>query len=265
MNYFDSNKQAWEEAFDKRAPGWGEDIAARVQSEPYAFFVEDMAVVLKGHDFSGKVLAQFCCNNGRELLSLVKSAGARQGYGFDIAENQVTFANRQAQELQLNCVFKATNILDIGANFYDIFDALIITIGALCWFKDLDAFFEKVAACLKNGGLLIINEQHPMVNMLGLPGEENYHEAYPANPVNPYFSKEWLETDGMFYMTQKHYPSKTFVNYSHPFSEIFNAMCKAGLSIKALHEYDYDISDGFSALDHQGLPLSYILEAQKDQ
>ncbi len=265
MNYFDSNKEAWEEAFDKRAPGWGEDIITRVQRESYPFFVEDMVAVLKGHDFSGKVLAQFCCNNGRELLSLVKSSCARLGYGFDIAENQVSFANRQAQALKLNCLFKATNIMDIGAGFYETFDALIITIGALCWFKDLNAFFEKVAACLKNGGVLIINEQHPMTHMLGLPGEENYHEACPTNLVNPYFFKEWLETDGMFYMTQQHYPSKTFVNYSHAFSEIINAMCKAGLSIKALHEYDYDISESFSALEHKGLPLSYILEAQKGQ
>ncbi|MCE1255088.1 MAG: methyltransferase domain-containing protein [Anaerolineae bacterium] len=263
MNYFELNKEAWEEAFDRRAPAWGADVVQKVQTESYPFFVKDMAAVLKRYDFDGKIVAQFCCNNGRELLSLVKGSHAGQGYGFDIAENMVNFANRAAKQLNLNCVFKATNILDVDAEFYETFDVLIITIGALCWFKELDAFFNKAAACLKKDGVLIINEQHPVTNMLGLPGEDNYREDYPANLVNPYFSKEWIETNGMYYMTLQQYPSKTFVNYSHSFSEIINGMCRAGLSVRALHEFDYDISDGFTNLDHQGLPLSYIIEAQK--
>ena len=33
--YIEGNKEAWEEAFDKRDASWGADITARVQNEDY--------------------------------------------------------------------------------------------------------------------------------------------------------------------------------------------------------------------------------------
>ena len=40
------------------------------------------------------------------------------------------------------------------------FDLVIITIGALCWFRDLNRFFAVVAKCMKPGAAIVINEQH---------------------------------------------------------------------------------------------------------
>ena len=87
--YIEGNKAAWEEAFDNRDVSWGADIVERIQKEEYAFFNEDTKKVLQAIDTEGKKIGQFCCNNGRELLSLVKSGKASKGIGFDIAENQV--------------------------------------------------------------------------------------------------------------------------------------------------------------------------------
>ncbi|MCR5684377.1 MAG: hypothetical protein K6G81_03015 [Lachnospiraceae bacterium] len=91
--YIEGNKAAWEEAFDNRDASWGADITERIQKEEYLFFEKEMADVLRTIDAEGKTIGQFCCNNGRELLSLVKSGKAAKGVGFDIAENQVVFAN----------------------------------------------------------------------------------------------------------------------------------------------------------------------------
>ena len=135
--YIEGNKAAWEEAFDNRDVSWGADIVERIQKEEYAFFNEDTKKVLQTIDTEGKVIGQFCCNNGRELLSLVKSGKAGKGIGFDIAENKVAFANEKASELNLPCEFEAVNIYDIDDRFKEQFDVVIITIGALCWFKDL--------------------------------------------------------------------------------------------------------------------------------
>jgi SAM-dependent methyltransferase len=262
MDYMKGNKEAWEEAFERRDPAWGLDIARKIRSERYPFLEKDTLPIIERLGLKGKAIGQFCSNNGRELLSLMQS-GAVEGIGFDIAENQVAFANAQALELGLNCKFVATNILDIGEDYRNRFDFILITIGALCWFKDLDAFFAKVSACLKPGGTLLINEQHPVTNMLGAPGEEEYLEAYPATLVNDYFYKEWTGNDGMYYIAQKAYRSKTFTDYSHPLSEILNAMIRAGLELRGLQEFDYDISGMFSALNGKGIPLSCIIEARK--
>jgi SAM-dependent methyltransferase len=262
MDYIAANKEAWEEAFDKKEASWGQDIVQRINEEEYPFFQKDMAESLRRYDVKNKTIAQFCCNNGRELLALAKH-GAKEGYGFDIAENQIKFAAEKNQSLGLNCKFVATNILSIGMEYHNRFDLIIITIGALCWFKDLDEFFTVVSDCLTKGGVLIINEQHPIANMLGAPGEENYDENAQKNLVNSYFEKEWMENDGSYYITKKVYKSKTFISYTHPLSAIMRAISGNGMDIYDMQEFDYDISGMFEHLDHQGIPLSYILEARK--
>ena len=95
--YIEGNKAAWEEAFDKRDASWGADITERIEKEDYPFFNEETKKVLKTLATEGTVIGQFCCNNGRELLSLVKCGKAKKGIGFDIAENQVAFANEKAK------------------------------------------------------------------------------------------------------------------------------------------------------------------------
>jgi SAM-dependent methyltransferase len=190
--------------------------------------------------------------------------GAQKGIGFDLAENQVRFANDIAKKMNLNCNFVATDILNIGSEYENIFDFIIITIGTLCWFHDLNHFFNKISKCLRKDGKVIINEVHPVTNMLGAPGEIGYDESRPNILIHSYFNKTWTENNGMRYITGKVYNSKTFTSFSHSLSFILNAMVNAGLSIRRMQEYDYDISDGtFSILNNKKIPLSYTLIAVK--
>ncbi len=263
-DYIKSNKAAWEEAFEQRDASWGEDIVSRISGgEDYAFFDRDMADVLRRYDLRGKSIGQFCCNNGRELLSLVSSAKAAEGIGFDIAENQVAFANSKAGELGLPCEFVAVNILDIKDEYKERFDCVIITIGALCWFKDLKPFFEIVCRCMKSEAVLIIHEQHPASNMLATQGEEEYDKNHPFDARFSYFEHEWVGNTGMYYLTGKNYVSKTFTDYTHPLSETISAICENGMVVCGLKEFEYDISGNFEALNFKGFPLSMILEGKK--
>lgn len=262
-NYIEGNKAAWEEAFDKRDPSWGADIVERIQNEDYPFFNEDTKSVLKRTNVKDKVIGQFCCNNGRELLSLVKCGEAAKGVGFDIAENQVAFANEKARELNLNAEFVAANVYDIDDTYKEMFDVVIITIGALCWFEDLKRFFEIVSKTMKMGAVIIINEQHPCTNMLATGGEELFDEDHRKECHYSYFEHEWTGNGGIYYMTQKNYHSKTFTDYTHSMAEIISGMCENGLVVTGLKEFDYDLSGGFTEIDHSGFPLSMIIEAAK--
>jgi cyclopropane fatty-acyl-phospholipid synthase-like methyltransferase len=264
MNFNDLNKMAWEEAFENRKTGWGEDIVNRIRNERYPFLEKVLIDELCNYDLKGKTIAQFCCNNGRELLSLF-TFGAEYGVGFDIAENQVSFANRIAEQLKMNCTFIATDILEIDDRFHNTFDYIFITIGALTWFKDLKAFFKKVSDCLKVGGHLFINEQHPVNDMLAAIGEDKFDPSAPEKLVHSYFKDEpWIESDGMGYMSDssKEY-KRTFYSFSHNFSDILNAIINSGMQIKQLKEFDYDLSGTFSHLNNSGIPLSYILICNK--
>lgn len=262
MDYIINNKAAWEEAFEHKHDGWGEGNHLRLLHEKLPFFGPDAAAELQSLDFKGKSIAQFCCNNGRELLSLMQ-LGAKDGTGFDIAENITMQAAQTAQKADIqNCRFIACNILDIDKQYDNSFDFILFTIGAITWFEDLKPLFEKVSDCLKPGGILFIHDFHPVMNMLPMPGEPAFDGEHLNQIAYSYFRSEpWIENEGMGYMSEQ-YPSKTFTSFSHTASGIINAISHSQMRIVQFNEYDYDI--GLSDVyDGKGFPLSYILIAEK--
>lgn len=261
MNYIEKNKEAWEEAFDNRVDGWGEAVVQNLRESSAAYIHTALKVELDQLNLSGKHIAQFCCNNGRELLSICKHYNAT-GTGFDIAENLIAQGTAHAQELQLPCTFAAENILDIGREYHHMFDVVLFTIGAITWFEDLDALFHVVSDCLKPHGVMLLHDFHPVMNMLPLPGEDSYQEGTALLLDHKYFTEEpWIEHNGMGYISGD-YESKIFTSFSHSISEIINSTIHSHMNIVRVNEYDYDI--GLSAVyDTMGLPLSMLLLAEK--
>ena len=265
MNDIERNKAAWEEAFDNRMPNWGDDVYLRIKSDKYALFDSDFKKEIEKIDFRGKTVAQFCCNNGRELLSLIHDSDAEYGIGFDIAENILDQAKQTAIKADIkNCEFVNCNILEIPESYYTRFDFILITIGALCWFQDLNRFFEKAGKCLKSNGTMLINDGHPVSFMLPHPGEEGFDSNDFARLTNSYFMTEpWIGNSGMYYISGE-YESKTFTDYSHTLSDIINALSKNGMKVIKFNEYDYEIGTfGTDVYDEKGIPMSYILIAEK--
>jgi ubiquinone/menaquinone biosynthesis C-methylase UbiE len=263
VDYIKSNKAAWEEAFERRKPNWGDYDYQKLLNEELPFLEADVIAELHNIEFKGKTIAQFCCNNGRELLSLMQLQPSA-GVGFDIAENILAQARANAAKAGiLNCDFVQTNILEVEERYYNQFDFIFFTIGAITWFEDLVSPFNIVAKCLKPRGILLVNDFHPLMNMLATPDEE----AFDPNCINkiayPYFRDEpWLENDGMGYMSGQ-YASKTFTCFTHTISEIINSTINAGMTIKKWNEYNYDVglTDIYDKLEY---PLSYIMIAEKN-
>ncbi len=46
MDYIEGKKQAWEEAFENRMPGWGEDHADALVNQTLPFFNQDTIAAL---------------------------------------------------------------------------------------------------------------------------------------------------------------------------------------------------------------------------
>lgn len=261
MNYFEKNKQAWEEAFEHRHKNWGDDNYRRLLTEELPFFDENVVKELKKIEFKEKNIAQFCCNNGRELLSLM-SLGAKSGVGFDIADNILAQAKNTAEKANIkNCEFVTGNILDISHAYHGQFDFIFFTIGAITWFEDLEVLFKKVTACLRADGVLLIHDFHPFMNMLALPGEEDFNEEIKQVSYSYFRAEPWIETEGMGYMSEN-YSSKEFISFSHTMAAIVTSLAKNNLKITKLEEFDYDV--GLSDVyDKQGFPLSFLVTAQK--
>lgn len=264
MEYIQNNKTAWEEAYENRAKGWdAEDVATRINQDQNTYLEPEMTALLDSYQFRGKTVAQFCCNNGRELLC-VYGRGAKKGYGFDIAENMIAAANRSAAALHYDCEFISTDLLQIGTKFNGQFDMIFITIGALTWFQELNPVFQIIHDCLAKGGVLILQDMHPVTGMLGAENEADFDKQDPKKLLYSYFREEpWIESSGIAYMSGKRYPSKTFTSFTHTLEAVIGACAKNKLMITDFHEYDRDISEMFEHLNGKGIPLSYILTAER--
>ncbi len=261
MDYVRANKAAWEEAFEKHQAAYRADPVERLRRD-HLFLEPELVAALREISVARKTVAQFCCNNGRELLSVVKM-GAEHGTGFDIAENFAEEGRRIAQETGLAADFITTDICAIDETHADRFDVLLITCGALTWFADLDLFFEKVALVLRDGADLVIHEKHPFTDMVAMPREEMFDADFPERVVYSYFKEEpWVESSGADYIGGTTYESKPFTSFSHTYGSIINAMVRNGLMVESLQEFDRDICAGWEHLNGKGIPLSYLMVAQ---
>jgi len=263
MNYIKGNKQAWEHAFTHRSGEYAKDLAERLKNEENPFFHDNFHNVLKPYDFNGKSIAQFCSNNGRELLQLALR-GVSKAVGFELAENMVDYGNRMAQALNVNATFVGTDILAIDEAYDAQFDYGLITVGAMCWFEDLNHFFKKVSQTLKKGATLFIHEAHPFELMLATKYEPAFDADDPKRLAYDYFGKTVWKEHGMGYMSETSSDENVFTSFSHTLSDIFNAMKQNGLSVERFEEYDYCVGNILDHLDHEGLPLSMIIVAKKE-
>ena len=263
MKYTENNKQAWEHAFDNRKEGFGDNDFAKLKDNQLAFLDDVIMSELSKIDFKGKSVAHFCCNTGRELLSLM-SLGVERGVGFDIAENIISQARETAKKMEMTaCEFVACDILEIPDKYHGQFDVVLLTIGAICWFEDLALFFNKVSNCLKPDGTVILYEIHPFENMLPMPGDDEFDENDLNKFTFSYFrSDPWIDTQGMTYMTGLK-ESKTFTSFSHTMGSIINAMAANDLYVTRLNEYDEAVSGMTERYDGKGFPLSYIMIASQ--
>jgi hypothetical protein len=135
-----ANREAWEEAAPIHAKHNQESLV-KIFSEPGHSCLNEIEMVrLEALDFRGKSVAQVCCNNGREIIS-VKNMGAGRCVGFDGAKSFLEQARELASAAGQDVEFVCCDIYDIDESYYAAFDIVTITIGVVSWMPDVDRFF----------------------------------------------------------------------------------------------------------------------------
>ncbi len=257
----DNNKLAWEQAFDRVDPKDLERLYEQLKHDPRAFLSETMKRQLGTLVEQDRSLAQFCCNNGRETISAL-SLGFKQAVGYDIAANMVDFANQVSDQLGVEASFVQADMLELKTN--ERYDVGFLTVGSLTWFDDLHRLFKRIAQTIETGGFLLIEDIHPIMNMVAIPGEANYEKTHPRNLVNDYNRKEpWVESDGMYYMAKHVYASHPFASYSYTFADLINGLIDAGFAIEVIVESTTDRSEQFTHLNDSGVPLTLFVRARR--
>jgi len=258
------NREAWNEAGIYHQKARGNFLVEGFLAPDFTTFNRDCDHILRAKldeiGLAGKTVAQLPCNNGRELLSLIR-LGAREGVGFDISDIAIEEARKLADISKLNVKFERTDILDIDEKYNNLFDFIYISEGSLQWFPDLNQYFKVVAKLLKKNGNILIFEIHPIALLfetdfqphnLSLNNILSYFEKGPHNYKN-----------GLDYIGGKKYDAQPCYWFMHKLSDILNALTKNKIETLNINEYNNELANNSTIEQINTIPLSYTLIGKK--
>jgi SAM-dependent methyltransferase len=264
MNITESNREAWNQALTYHQKARNNSLQIGFANPKFTTLNRDCDEVLidklEKMNLAGKTISQMPCNNGRELLSLMRF-GAKEATGFDISDVAIEEAKQLAEISGLNAKFERVNILEIDNQFNKYFDFIYISEGSLQWFPDLNAYFSVVSRLLKENGEILIFEIHPFAYFF----ENGYSpENQNFDTMISYFNKgPFNYKNGLDYVGGIQYESKECYWFMHKMSDIINAVLQNGIGIYELNEYNLEMANNESIKLLDKFPLSYILIGKK--
>ncbi|EZP26555.1 class I SAM-dependent methyltransferase [Pseudomonas sp. RIT288] len=257
----DSNRQAWNDSarHHRESAEW-QALLNEVSQADFTCLDDTLRGLLEQVGVDGKALIQLGCNNGRESLSLF-ALGARSVVGVDQSEAFLEQARELNQRSPYNAEFIESDIHHLPAALHSRFDVALITIGVLNWMPDIGEFFRHVALTLKPGGILVIYETHPFLEMVDPDAEDPYRLASSYFRAEPFVQEEPIVYVGK--VEQQAAKSYWFV---HTLGAIFSGAIAAGLNIAHFREYAHsnreEVYDQYLNREAQ-MPLCFTLVARK--
>ncbi|QBF81667.1 methyltransferase domain-containing protein [Shewanella maritima] len=213
---------------------------------------------------AGKKLLHLQCHFGLDTLSWAR-LGAKVT-GLDLSSKAIEAATTLASECGIDAEFICSDVYESEQTAKANFDLVFTSYGVLCWLPDIDRWARTVASHLKVGGELFIAEFHPIHDVFD--GYRYFHDEQADIEVNQTYTENNRDTQ------------TTEITWSHPVSDVINALIKAGIHIVEFNEFDYSPYNCFDNLTskrnellnkevfqylHQGnpVPLVYSIKGVK--
>ncbi|VAX08444.1 FIG01058185: hypothetical protein [hydrothermal vent metagenome] len=201
------------------------------------------------------------CHFGLDTLSWARKGAIVTGV--DFSPKSIQQAIKLSRKLDVKASFVCSDVYEYNSiRNGKKFDVVFTSYGAICWLPCLNQWAKTVANCLKQGGMFYMVEFHPFNDFID--GESYFHS------INPQVSDEATYTEN-----DKGEKSKIFT-WSHPVSNVVNALINEGLTIKYFNEFDFSPYNCFKGLvenepgryykkyGEQSIPLVYSLCAIKN-
>lgn len=255
-----ANRNAWNEAADRhRAHAQYAALLEGFATPGFSVLDDTLTGRLHAIGLPGKAVAQLCCNNARELLSM-KNLGATSVTGFDFSKAFLCQAKELAAAAGIEAELVRSEIERIPISYDGRFGIALVTIGVLGWMPDLEGFFGTARRLLKPGGHLVIYEQHPILNMY-----DNGEPGVLPQPDESYFRSEpYRSGDGLDYWGNTVYDAAPCYWMFHKMSDVILGLTRAGFTLEDFEEFPHNIGTHGHLENHpQQLPLSYILVGRR--
>lgn len=223
----------------------------------------DQEYLVKNIGVPGISVAQLCCNNGVELMSL-SNLGAKDLTGFDICDEAIFEAKERCKKLNYQIEFIRTDINDIMPEYENRYDLVFISAGSIRWLPSLARFYEICNKLLKPNGSLYISEIHPIAEIIN---DDRDISKSPLEIIISFDRKECMHDFGSLdYIGHSNDLLVERIWYVHPLSDIIGQLISYKFCIRYFRESIDDIANVYSRTSSTSIrvPLSFQLEAKKE-
>lgn len=218
-------------------------------------------------DLKDKSVLEMGCGSGHSLKWCAEH-GAKELFGLDISEKQLSTAKKLLEENGYSCTLFHQPMEDnsnIPQNYFDV----VYSIYAIGWSTDLEITIQNAASYLKRGGTYIFSWDHPLLHCVDLEtvaiSGGNRTTSVQERII---FSGNYLEED--YYTFEKHGNPLTLQN--RKISTYVNALANAGFAVERIIEEtnsnvlekSSDFSSGYYAdFKAKKFPMSVVFKARK--
>lgn len=176
-------------------------------------------------DLKGKNVLDLGCGEG-EMSCCFAEMGANSVLGLDISENMLMEAEKQ--NVYPNVRFQKMAMEDID-QIEEKFDVIFSSL-AFHYIEDFEKLMKDISSLLKEGGMLLFSQEHPVVLASILPkGMPKYVEVDGKRVFNLCDYNQNGER-------KFNWNIEGVVKYHRNFSSIVNAIIKAGMNILEIQE-----------------------------
>ncbi|GGH78259.1 SAM-dependent methyltransferase [Pullulanibacillus pueri] len=202
-------------------------------------------------DLRGKKVINLLGSHGTKAIAMALLGATATVV--DISEENARYAQEVAQAVGVDLEYIVSDVLSLPeAIFNGDYDLVLMELGILHYFVDLEPLVKVVTRLLKQGGRLILQDFHPVSTKL-ISSKGRKHKV-----TGNYFSKELIRTEVAFtkFLTDE---SETAYVYERQWTmgEVVTAVGQGGLFIQQLDEQpNIKIND-------IGLPKIFTIIAEK--
>jgi len=176
-------------------------------------------------DLSGKSVLDLGCGYGHNCIDFVRN-GAEMVVGIDISEKMLEIARNESAHEKIRYVnMSMTDIGKLNEHFDFIYSSL-----AFHYIKDFDAFAKAMYSVLNKGGHLLFSQEHPIITAT-VDGKGYFNKDENGNRISYTFSDYNRSGERKI-----HWYVDGVIKYHRTFSDIINALAKAGFRIEEVCE-----------------------------
>lgn len=176
-------------------------------------------------ELNGKSVLDLGCGYGHNCIDFV-NRGADKVIGIDISEKMLSVAKEESANAKIE--YRNMSMTDIS-NLNEKFDFIYSSL-AFHYVEDFDTFAKDMYSVLNAGGQLLFSQEHPIITST-VDGAGHFNKNETGEKVSYTFSNYNQPGERRI-----HWYVDGVVKYHRTFSNIINALAKAGFVIEEVSE-----------------------------